>query len=64
MGTCDEVGSNVGSFVCPNGVGIPLVDGMELGTVLDVIVGRELPVGIALGNELGWDVGTVQSMSS
>ena len=64
MGTCDVVGSNVGSFVCPNGVGIPLVDGIELGTVLDVIVGRELPVGIALGNELGWDVGAIQSMSS
>ena len=64
MGTFDEVGSNVGSFVCPNGVGIPLVDGTELGTVLDVIVGRALPVGNALGNELGWDVGAIQSMSS
>ena len=53
VGACDEVGSNVGSFVCPNGVGIPLFDGMELGTVLDVIVGRALPVGNALGNELG-----------
>ena len=64
VGAFDVVGSAVGSFVCPNGVGILLFDGIELGTVLDTIVGCALLVGNELGDQLGWDVGAIQSISS